>query len=160
MEFQGKYKDGGFDFGDNRERVLKHAKFNVGQRFILSDFVPESSLQRRFFHGAVLAMIAYYQEGMDHHNANDLEKVFAWVKDEFNPEMVIVGGQAKKIGGSTKGKLEKGHLVEKVIDWMNEQGYKTELLVPADYKYWRDVIRSTGGPINYIDYLVEIKKLP
>lgn len=160
MEFQGKYKDGGFDFGPNRDRILKHAKFNIGQRFILSDFVPESSLQRRFFHGAVLSMITYYQEGMNHHNSDDLEKVFNWMKYEFNPEMVIVGGKTIKIGGSTKGKLEKNHLVEKVIDWMDSQEYKTELLIPSDYKHWRDVIRSHGGPTNYIDYLVELGKLP
>ncbi len=105
-------------------------------------------------------MIAYYQEGMDHHNPNDLENIFSWIKDEFNTQMIVINGQTKKVGGSTKGKLEKEHIIEKILDWMNEQGYKIDLLNPKEYKYWRDVIRSNSGPIDYIDYLCEVHRLP
>ena len=57
--FQGKYKTDGFDFGDNREMVLRHCKFNAGKRFILMDLQPESKDQRGFFEGAVIPMFFF-----------------------------------------------------------------------------------------------------
>lgn len=158
MQFHGQYKADGFDFGDGRERLLKHCKFNVGKRFILSDFLPESNKQRRFFEGAVIPMITYYQEGMDHRNSDDCRRVHEWVKMEFCPEIVVIKGKTVKVPGSTKGKLQE-FLVEKVLDWMSENGYKVELLVPDDYKHWKDIIYSSGGADNYIDYLREIGKI-
>ena len=78
---------------------------------------------------------------------------------EFCPEIVVIGGKTHKVPGSTKNKLQQ-FLMEKVLDWMTENGYKTEFLDPKAYKHWRDTIRSFGGPVDFIDYLVEEGKLP
>lgn len=153
-------KDGGFDLGSeyNRIRLKNKLKETAGKRWKIEEAHIESKEQRRFFEGAVIKLIVYYQEGMHHKNQDDCFKVREWLKMEFNPEMVVIGGKSQKIAGSTLGKLQAGFL-EKVIEWMDEQGYQTEVLDPKKYKYWRDVIYPYGGPDNYIDYLVETKQL-
>lgn len=143
----------------NRARFLDFLRANKGIRIKIEPLTPESNKQRRFFEGAVVPMISFYQEGLDHHKPEDNAKVRDWLKMEFNPEYVVIDGKSTKVPGSTKGKLAKGFL-EKVIDWATDQGYKTEFLNPNGYKEWRDTIFPMGGPDNYIDYLVDLKKLP
>jgi hypothetical protein len=152
-------KDGGFDLGSeyNRLRLRTFLKENAGIRMKIQPVHIESEKQRNFFEGAVIPMITYFQEGADHRNSQDCYKIREWVKQEFNSEQVVVNGKVKTIGASTSDKLKE--LLEKTIDWMDEQGYPIELLNPEDYKYWKDVIYSNGGADNYIDFLVETKKL-
>jgi hypothetical protein len=159
--FIGQAKDGGLNLGSefNATRFRQFLKDNNGIRIRIEPELPESRKQRKFFEGAVLPMIAFYQEGMDHNNPDHIYKIREWLKLEFNAEIAVLSGKAKKIAGSTKGKLEQGFL-EKVLDWMTDQGYKTELLRPKDYLHWRDAIYPYGGPETYTDYLVSLKKLP
>ncbi len=159
MEFQGKYKLEGFDFGNNRERVLKHCSYNVGRRFILSDFLPESRHQRKFFHGAVIALWVYL-DGHDYKDSKFLNQYFEHAKLEFNPEMILINKKPTKVGGSTKGKLNDG-IIEKTIDYL-EENYaikREEVLDPAKYKDWRDRISMNRDEEDYIDYLKALGKL-
>ncbi|MEK7180116.1 MAG: hypothetical protein AAB706_01460 [Patescibacteria group bacterium] len=159
MKFNAYSKNGEFSLGSqfNRSRFKDFLRKNDGIRLEITPITPESSKQRRYYHGAVIPLIAYYQEGMHHTNPEDLAQIHEWLKCEFNGEMVLIKGKAHKVGKSTRGGLV-GYL-EPILDWMSEQGYKTELLNPTNYEYWRDTIFPNGGPENYIDYLVEIKKL-
>lgn len=161
MEFQGQYKKDGFDFGKTRDRVLNHCAHNVGQRFVLSDLLPESRQQRKFFEGAVIPMWVYL-DGKDYKDSSICRDYHEIAKLEFNPKVVITHGKARTIGGSTKGKLQKNEICDKVID-MLEKEYgidRTVVLVPADYKHWRDTLRSFKDvPFEYIDYLISLKKL-
>ena len=133
------------------------AKKNEGMRIELSPVLPESAKQRKFYHGAVLPMLAFYQENLDHHKSSDIAKVHEWIKIEFNGEFVEVGGKAQKVGRSTKGQIKD--VLERLLDWMGEQGYAIEWLNPVAYKHWRDEVFPYGGPTNYIDYLVELKRI-
>lgn len=152
--------DGGFDLGSeyNKLHLKKYLRENAGMRFEITSLSPESRKQRGFFEGAVVPLLTYYQEGMDHRNGDDKARVRDWLKIEFNGEFVVINGRSVKVPQSTKGKLQAG-LLERVIDWMTDQGYRTEVLNPDEYKHWRDTIFPHGGPDNYIDYLLELKKL-
>lgn len=157
--FIARSKNGTLHLGDyNARRLTDFLKQNDGMLIAIEPQTPESRKQRKFFEGAVIPFITFYQENMDHRNNDHCDQVREWLKMEFNSEMVVVAGKVKTVAGSTKGQLQKGFL-EKVMDWMNDQGYQIELLNPKDYDHWRDTIYPYGGPDNYIDYLVSIKKL-
>lgn len=160
MTFWAESKNGKFSMGseENAKRFLDFLKKNNGIRFKIDPLTPESRKQRSFFEGAVVPLIVYYQEGWDYKDSDDCKKMRGWLKNEFWAEFRIIGGKSVKVAKSTKGELNKGFL-EAVIDWMNDQGYQTELLMPADYKHWKNKVFPFGGPDNYIDYLLEIKKL-
>lgn len=121
MDFKGEYKKEGFNFGDNRDRVLKHCTHNVGKRFILSDLLPESRKQRRFFEGAVIPLWIYL-DGHDYKDSNIQKQYHDHAKLEFNPEFLLISGKPTKVGASTKGKLggDSG-VIDKVIDFLEEQ---------------------------------------
>lgn len=160
MIFQGKYKLEGFDFGDSRDRVLKHCTHNVGKRFTLEDFIPESNKQRGFYHGAVLTLWAY----LDMKNYKDpsvLDSYHELAKMEFNPEIIVTKGKSVKVGKSTKGELNHGFL-EKVIDnLVDNYGIEREkCLLPKDYKYFKDKVFMDGKYDTYIDYLIDLKRIP
>lgn len=160
MEFQGRYKTDGFDFGQGRERILQHCKFNAGRRFILADFIPESRKQRKFFHGAVIALWVYL-DGHDYKDTKFLNQYFEYAKLEFNPEIIMINKKPTKVGGSTKGKLNDG-IIEKTIDYL-EENYginRIDVLDPKKYDDWRDRISIERDEDSYIDYLLAIKKLP
>lgn len=159
FDFLGTIKPGGISFGSefNRGRFLDWTKKNVGQRVGLSLLLPESTKQRGFFEGGVCALVAFYQEGMNHLDPEDIKTVREMLKIEFNGVFVKIGGKSTKIGGSTKGELNEGFL-DRVIDWMEEEyGIdRAVVLNPATYKDWRDRVYPEGGPSNFIDYMVEI----
>lgn len=159
--FQGKFKRDGFDFGDTRERILHYAKYHTGERFILTPIIPESREQRGFFEGAVIPMWVYL-DGYDHRDSVKQLQYHEYAKEEFNPEMIIISGRQVKKGASTKGKLNgENGVINKVIDFLEEQyGIdRIEVLDPKKYKHWKDAIFPYEGADNYIDYLVETKKL-
>lgn len=134
------------------------AKKHPSTRVEMTPITPESTGMRRWFEGAVIPLITYYQEALDHRNGQNNALVREWLMQEFNGEFITVAGKSKKVARTSKGKLKE--LSEKVLDWMADQGYKVELLVPADYQKWADEVHSFGGPETYIDYLVSLKKLP
>jgi len=160
-KFLGLYKVNGLNFEDNRDAFLKHCKFNIGKRFIIQDLEPESSDQRGFYHGAVIPLWVWL-DGYNHRDSVKNLQYHEYAKEEFNPEILIIGGKQRKVGASTKNKLKgENGIINKVIDFLEEQyGIdRNEVLNPAQYKHWKDAIYPYEGADNYIDYLVSIKKL-
>lgn len=124
---------------------------------------PESMSQRRFYHGAILPLWAYL-DGKDHRNSEVIEMMHYYAKFEFNSEIFVVGGKARRMGKSSKGELSKG-FIDRIIKNMIEQYGLDEkhvhenILNIQKYKYWKDAVYIHGGPDNYIDYLSEINVL-
>lgn len=160
MIFQGIFKKDGFDFGKERERVLKHCAFNVGGRFTLEDFLPESRKQRKFYHGAVLTLWAYL-DMKDYKDPAVLDSYHELAKYEFNPEIIVTKGKSVKVGKSTRGELNHGFL-EKVVDNLvdNYGVDRIKCLNPKDYKYFKDKVFMEGKYDTYIDYLIDLKRVP
>lgn len=140
-----------------REKFAKFVKFHEGKRLFITPTFKESEDQRGFFEGAVVKLVTFFQEGMDHRNSEDNRNVRECLKIEFNGALVPFNGKIHKVGKSTKGKLNNG-FIEAIIDWL-EENYgidRTKVLDPKEYKKWRDDVYPYGGPDNYIDYLVEL----
>jgi len=140
----------------NAKKFRQYLKDNIGMRFLISTLIPESNKQRRFFEGAVIPLLTYYQEEMDHHNTEDRRRVREWILTEFNGEWVMVAGKKIRVKKTSKGKLRDG-LLESIIDWMcdNYGADVPKALEPGRYNNWRDVLYGAGDIDNYIDYLVE-----
>lgn len=141
-----------------RNEFKKFLLENKGIRLKIEPITPESKSVRAFYEGAVVPLFCYYQENMDYKNPDHLKKVREWLALEFNGELVNVGGKIHKVAKSTKGELGKGY-IDRVMDYMADNGYELHLLDPTQYKMWRDTIYPFGGPENYIDYLVSVGKL-
>lgn len=160
--FKGRFtKDGkGFKFSDFfLVRLNAYMKKNPGQPFELKPILAESKKQRGWFEGGICPLVAFYQEGMDHHEAEDVRKVREWLKTEFNSELVAIGDIVHKVAKSTKNELNSGFL-ERVVEYIIENyAPPMEALDPKRYKHWHDAIYPYGGPDNYIDYLVKINLL-
>jgi hypothetical protein len=159
--FRGRFtKDGGMEFGTyTRNDLKKFIKKNPGMPFEIKPLMPESIKQRGFFEACLCPLVTFFQEGMDHHNSDDVQKVREWLKLEFNSEMVEVGGKIHKIAQSTKKKLNQG-MLEKIVGYLEENyAPPSEALDPEFYKDWRDRIYPYGGPDNIIDYLISLNIL-
>lgn len=148
--------DGGLQFPSDfaREKFKQYLKENAGIRLEISPFVPESSKQRAYYHGAVLPMWAFL-DGKDYKDTHVLEYMHEVAKREFNGEIVVVNGKKQKVGKSSKGLLNSGYL-ERVIDYLVEN-YAIDqgaVLNPDQYKYFRDVIFPVSDHEDYIDYLL------
>ena len=151
---------GGLDMTDYQRNTLKQfLKENKGKRVRLEvdTIAGESRKQRAFYHGAIIPLVAYFQENMNHRDYNDLETVHDWLKLELNGEFVEIRGKSLKVGKTTRTGLSG--FIERVIEWMSEQGYPVELLNPAEYKKWSDEVFPFEGADNYLDYLSETGKL-
>ncbi len=143
-----------------KKMFIDFLRENEDMRVEIQSISPESSKMRGYFEGAIVPFITFHQEGMNHRDYKDLHKVREWLKTEFNGDVINLGGKNHRVTKSTKNVL-KG-FIESCMDWMVEQGYKTELLLPDEYKRWRDEIFPSGeitDPDNYIDFLVSIGKL-
>ena len=107
----------------------------------------------------MIPLITFYQEGMDHRSAEDRHRVREWCKEEFNGEMVELGGKVHRIAKTTKGRDQLQPFLERVLAWVMEN-YEPppEALNPDGYKTWRDTVFPFGGPDNYIDYLLSINR--
>lgn len=144
----------GFRSEKDREKLRKISKDRPGTRAEIVPLLPESRKMRGFYHGGVLSIWAYLND-LDYMDSDVIHALHEEAKKEFNGETIILDGEPKKIGKSTKGILVNH--IEKVIEYL-EENYgidRSECLNPEDYKYWRDALRSNGGPDNYIDYLLE-----
>lgn len=161
-KFVGRFsKEGiGMDFSDfTRIKLKAFIKDNPGLPFELKPIIAESSSQRNWFEGALCPLIAFYQEGLDHHDSKDRIKVREWLKMEFLSDFVAIGGKTHKVAQSTSQKLNLGFL-ERVTDWLIENyAPPIEAMDPKAWKHWHDAIFPYGGPDNYIDYLLERKIL-
>ena len=134
-------------------------KNNHGRLLVIKPKQIESSRQRGWFEGGLVPFIAFYQDNLDHRDVKDLENVREWLKMEFNADYVTINGKTHKVAQSTSGVLNEG-IIERILNWAEDQGMKTEVLEPARYKKWKNEIYPYGGPDNYIDYLIKIKLLP
>jgi len=161
MKYYAIAQKGGMHMNEyTKGHFIEFLKDNEDIRLEITPLLPESSNMRRFFEGGILPFITFYQEGMNHRDYKDIHKVREWLKTEFNGDVVILGGKQHRVTKSTKGLLKE--FIERVMDWMGEQGYPIELLNPDDYKRWRDEIFPTGeidSPDNFIDFLVSIGKM-
>jgi hypothetical protein len=158
MEFECRgTAQGTLDFGPhNRAKFMQFLKDNPGVRLKITPELPESGRLRRYFEGAIVPLIAFYQEGMDHRNSQDRRNIREWLKEEFNGEMINIGGTMHLVGHTTKGNAQLKPFVERVLDWMDENyAPPAEALDPERFKTWRDTIFPFGGPDNFIDYNVE-----
>lgn len=152
--------DGSLDMGEyNRASMRQFIKDNAGRRvrLVLSLQVPESKKQRAFYHSAILPLIAYFQEDMDFRNPDDIDRVHDWLKIALNGEFIEIRGKAVKVGKTTRGELAV--FIERVIEWMSEQGYPVELLNPEGYKQWDTQVFPFGGPETYLEYLISVGRL-
>ena len=159
MEFQCRgTANGALEFGAySRARFKQFLVEHPGIRLTITAELPESGRLRRHFEGAVVPLIAFYQEGMDHRSSDDRRKIREWLKEEFNGEMVEIGGRVHTVAKSTKGRAVLNPFVERVIDWLTENyAPPAEALDPEKFKHWRDTVFPLGGPETYIDYLVEL----
>lgn len=153
-------KKGKLSFGsaENRHRFQLFLDNNIGVRFRIDPYTPESSKQRRWFEGALIPFLTYFQDNLDWRDTEDLAKVRDWVKIEFNGQFITLHGKANKVPKSTRNQLNRG-LIERIMDWAAEQGYPTDLLLPEKYKDWHDRIRPYEGPPTFIEYLEETSEL-
>jgi hypothetical protein len=144
----------------NTAMFLNFVKENPRVPWKLSPMLPESGKQRRFLEGAVIPLVTFYHEGFDHHDNEDRHRVREWLKEEFNGEMVELGGKVHRIAKTTKGRDQLQPFLERVLAWVMEN-YEPppEALNPDAYKTWRDTVFPYGGPDNYIDYLQSINRL-
>lgn len=150
-------KDGGMDFGERNYPIFKsYLADNPGVVLKIAPVLPESNKQRRFLEGAVIPLVTWYQEGMDHRNHDDLRKVREWLKMEFNSEIVVVNGGPVNIAKSTKGRDQLQPFLERVVGWLiDNYAPPVEALDPECFRQWRDDVFMDGGADNYIDYLAE-----
>lgn len=161
MKILGKARNGKLDIGEYNRRLLNDFlkdPENDGTIIEIKSRTPESRQLRCFLEGAVIPFVTYFQEKMDHRNPKDVEKTRDWLKQEFNSEMVTIGGKSRVVAGSTVGKARD--FTEKILTWCEEQGYPTELLNTEEYKKWSEEIYPwSDGADNYLSYLEEIKRL-
>jgi hypothetical protein len=155
MEFICRPDGHGLNLGQRNTAIfLAFVRDNPRVPWKLSPVLPESNKQRRYLEGAIIPLITYYQDGLDHRNADDCRKVREWLKEEFNGELVEIGGKAHRIAKSTKGREALVAFLERVVDWLVENYQPpAQALDPESFKEWRDTIFPSGGPDNYIDYL-------
>jgi len=106
MEFQCRgHADGTLEFGAyGRVQFKEFLRKNGPLRLHITPELPESGKLRRFYEGAVVPLIAFYQEGMDHRSGDDRRSIREWLKEEFNGEMVVIGGKTHIVGKTTKGR--------------------------------------------------------
>lgn len=153
--------DGKFSLGSphNRARFADDLKENPGARYRIERITPESRKQRGFYHGAVLSLWAYLN-GWDYKDHEIIDFLHHEAKKEFNGEMVMLDGRKIIRGKSTKGKLEK--YLDRIIDYLEEEYAidRNVVLNNNEYKKWEDTIYPFGGPEHYLDYLIELNKIP
>ena len=71
-------------------------------------------------------------------------------------------GEPKKVGRSTRGSIALRPFVERIILYL-EENYaidRTRCLDVKDYKHFLDTIYMHGGYEHYLDYLIEMGRVP
>ncbi len=159
--FIAKSNKGNLSLGSeyNRSRFKQDLKDNHGAKYRIQRITPESREMRGFFEGGVVPLACYYQDNLDHRNNEHIKIMREWLKQEFNSEWLTISGKAHKVPKSSKGGGTLKKIIEKTVDWLEDQGADTTVLNPKEYKDWRDTIFPFEGPENYIDYLKSIKRI-
>ena len=158
MEFICRPSGQGLNLGHRNTAIfLDFVKKNPGLPWKLEALITESKKQRGFFEGALVPLVAFYQEGMSHQKTEDLHRVREWLKLEFTSEGVMVGGKLQRVAKSSKGSHALRLLVERTVEWL-EENYQppVEALDGKSFKHWRDTVFPYGGPADYISYLCEV----
>lgn len=144
----------------DRAHFERYMAEHPGMLLKISPVLPESEKQRRFFEGAIVPLVAHYQDGMDHRDGEDLRRVREWLKEEFNGEFVTVAGKAHRVAKSTKGRDALQPFLERVVAWLIENYQPPhEALDPESFKRWQAEVFPSGGPDDYIDYLCGLNLL-
>ena len=127
----------------------------------LVTLTPESRKQRKFLHGAVLSLWAYLND-LDYKDPKVMDYLFELAKREFTPDCITIDKKVQLFGKSSKGSKALNHLLEKIVDHLEEQyGIdRAECLNPDDYKYFMDEVFMHGEYDGYLDYLLKMNKLP
>lgn len=153
--------DGGMQFDEKyREAYINYAKKNPDRNMVIEPEHIESTNQRRFFEGGLITLFAYL-DGLDYKDYQVIKDLREYViKPEFSPGTMLVRGKTVKIGKSTKGELDI--IIERMIDWMeHEYGIdRDQCMDTKDFKKFRDTIWGFSNYDTYIDYLVDMKRLP
>jgi hypothetical protein len=155
--------EGGLEMSDYQRKTLKqYNKDNTGSRMclVIDKETPESRNQRKMYHGAYLPLWAFL-DGKNYKDHQVLEDLHEVAKLEFNPTVVIVNGKDRKIGKSTKGKLNQGFMERFLDNLVENYGIDPSKVLNTDhYKDFRDRIWPfTTKYDTYIDYLLDMKIL-
>lgn len=161
MKAIGIARSGRLDFGDyNKKRIAQDIKENEGAKYELQRLTVESKELRGFYEGGVIALWVFL-DGNDWRDSRVHQHYHDQANREFNGEIIIRNKKPEKMGKSSKGKLIKDGLCEKVIEYL-EDNYgidRNEVLDPEKYKNWLIKIFPYGGLETYIEYLLSINKL-
>jgi hypothetical protein len=160
MKILGKIQNQKLSLSDYNRRTwndyLKDPEHD-GRVIAIMDRVPESRQFRAWFEGALIPLITFYQGGMDYRSPEDNRRVREWILQEFNSEGLKINGKVHLVRKTSKGELN--NLTERILGWMTENGYQTEVLNVDEFKRWRDELSFDTNFDNYIEYLVSIKRL-
>jgi len=158
MEFICRPDGHGLNLGQRNTAIfVDFVRKNPNVPWKLSPVLPESNKQRGFLEGGVLPLITFYQDGLDHRNSDDVRKVREWMKEEFNGEMVELGGKVHLVPKSTKGRDALQPFLERVMDWLVENYQPpAQALDPNEFKRWQAEVFPYGGPPDFIGYLQEL----
>ena len=138
-------------------RFRQHLKENDGMRYQVRPMLPESKNMRGYLEGGLIPMFCYFQENLDHRNPEHHDYAREYLKEHLNGLPVVIDGRSVIVGGSTKGRDALTKFVERVSDMLvDDYGCPREAIDPEAYKNWRDTIRPSGGPDNWIDHLKNI----
>jgi hypothetical protein len=161
MEFICRPDGHGLNLGQRNTAIFDDfVKKNPNVPWKLTPVLPESNKQRRFFEGAIVPLIAWYQEGFDHRSSEDCRRVREWLKEEFNAEQIVIAGKVHRVGKSTRGRDALQPFLERVMEWLVENyAPPVESLDTENFRHWHDVVFPYGGPDNYIDYLMSLNLL-
>lgn len=134
------------EFGPvNRAKFKQYLRDNGPIRLKIVPELPESGKLRRYYEGAIVPLIAYFQEGLDHRNCDDRRKIREWLKEEFNGEMVEIGGKVHTVAKSTKGRDVLNPFVERVVDWLKDNyAPPAEAMDPEKYQ----ALEGYGVPVR------------
>ena len=131
--------EGGLDVGSdyNRARFREWLKKHAGLRVRVELDEPESNDLRRYFEGAVVPEVCQHWEWCDPKSQDDLVSCRELLKAEFNGRWLPTpSGSMRKVAMSTKTQKVLRPFVNRVTDWMAEQGIP--IPDPKLYKQWRD----------------------
>ncbi|CCD89878.1 protein of unknown function [Bradyrhizobium sp. ORS 285] len=152
------HPDGRITLGRSKASIIEYLQRQGGEiALTITHDPPESNKKRKWFEGGLVRLICYYQEGFDHNNPEHRRRVREWLKVEFNADLVTVAGKVQRVARSTKGRMVFDPYVERVENWFIENySPPIEAMDPKKWKHWHETIFPSGGPDNYIDYLIEI----
>lgn len=142
----------GLDFVSryNQNRFLAFCRENPNVRLRITPDLPESRLLRRYFEGGIIAALCEYTDGYDRRNPADREAMRDVVMREFNGELrPDLHGNMVHVARSSKGREALNALVERVTDYMAENGIP--IPNPDLFKRWRD--EFSGEVWDFYDWL-------